>query len=211
MESLSVVPIELDWHPFSYCDQIQAPVAIEVDPGRVGDHAARVNQLRSAFLRDVGKVIAIVAQQIAPSRIRPTARRDATPDEEIRSAIAIEIPNPHDGLGGKHCRQRTSITHELAAPLIDVEAILEQRGCRRQRIPSARHIQVWQPIAVRVEEDGTPVLILLVSLPGLPLGRFDEGSVLALNEQPSRDTGRTPMNTSSRPSPLTSATAMGGP
>src|ERR1700730_6963125 len=54
---------------------------------------------------------------------------------------------------------------------------------RRDLIAAARHVQVRTAVPVRVEKGGAPVLIVLVSRPGLPLGRLDEAAVLALDEQ----------------------------
>ena len=54
-------------------------------------------------------------------------------------------------------------------------------------IAAARHVQVRQPVAVGVEEQGTPVVVVLVGHPGLTLNRLDEAAVSSLNEQFARD------------------------
>ncbi len=61
-KSFSIVPIELDAHPLSHRDQIHAPIAIEIDPDRIGNHSPGMSQLRRDFLGDVGEVATVVAQ-----------------------------------------------------------------------------------------------------------------------------------------------------
>jgi len=52
---------ELERHPFPRRDQIQASVAVEVDPHCGGDHASRSDQLRGYLLGDVRELAAVVA------------------------------------------------------------------------------------------------------------------------------------------------------
>src|SRR4029077_5501681 len=64
--TLSIVPVELDPHPFTHGDKIHTPVAVEIDPHRVGDHASRVSKLGTPFFGDICEVSTVIAQQISP-------------------------------------------------------------------------------------------------------------------------------------------------
>ena len=133
----------------------------------------------------------IVSQDIASGRIGVLSWRHSTTHKEVGFAVTVVIANAHGGRAGEHGRQRLGVSLEPAAATIDVEPVLEQRRARRELIPAAGDIQVWQPVPVGIEEHRSPILVCLVGFPGLPLGGCDKAPVLALDEQHARHTGRT--------------------
>ena len=60
-ESLAVVVVELERHPFPRRHQIQSPVTVKVDPDRRGDHSSRVHELRGCLFRDVREAAPVIA------------------------------------------------------------------------------------------------------------------------------------------------------
>ncbi len=104
--------------------------------------------------------------------------------------MARKIPRRHRRFARQHFRQRLGIAHEAAAPLVDIEAVLQpaRRGCAV--IATARHVEVRQAVAIGIEEQRAPVVVVLVGRPGLPLGGFHEAAVLLLQEELARHTGR---------------------
>ena len=166
----AIVVVEADRHPLADGDEVELPIAVEVDPGGVGDHAAGLHQLRGDRLGHVGEPSAVVAEDEAPGRERPLPRVEAPADEEIELAVAIEVAGAHDGGDGGGLRQRLRVADEAPAALIDVETVLQERRARRELIAAARHIEVGTTVSVGVEEEGAPVLLRLVRLPGLARG-----------------------------------------
>src|SRR5204863_958387 len=73
-QSLSIVPVELDRHPVTYCNEIEPLIAIEIDPRGIGDHASRIDKVRGDFFGHIGKMAAVVAQNVASRWIRIVAR-----------------------------------------------------------------------------------------------------------------------------------------
>src|SRR5207247_3789705 len=69
----------------------------------------------------------------------------------------------------------------------ELEQVLKYTRNRRKLIPAARHVQVGTSVPVCIEEHGSPVFVLLVGGPGLPLGGLDEAAVPPLEEQLARD------------------------
>ena len=68
---------------------------------------------------------------------------------------------------------------------------MQQARARCERIAAARHIQVRETVPVGIEEQGSPIFVVLVGRPGLTLGGFDEAAILPLDEQPAWDSCRT--------------------
>src|SRR6266516_293699 len=80
-QSFSIVSIQPDGHPFSRGDQVEAPVAIKIDPGCIGDHASRTDQLGNHLFGHISKPASVVAQDVTPRGIRILSGREATSDE----------------------------------------------------------------------------------------------------------------------------------
>ena len=68
---------------------------------------------------------------------------------------------------------------------------MQQTRARWERIAAARHIQVRETVPVGIEEQGSPIFVVLLGRPRLTLGGFDEAAVLPLDEQPAWDSCRT--------------------
>ena len=69
---------------------------------------------------------AVVAQDVAPRRIRILEGRQPPTDEKIRAAIAVEIADANRCRAGEHCGQSTDVAHELPTALVDVETVLKR-------------------------------------------------------------------------------------
>src|SRR5207245_6945765 len=113
------------------------------------------------------------------------------PDEEIQSAITRKVAGRDRRGTGRHFRQRPAVSYEPAVSPVDLETVLQQARARCERIAAARHIQVRETVPVGIEEQGSPIFVVLVGRPRLTLGGFDEAAVLPLDDQPAWDSCRT--------------------
>src|SRR4051812_24392884 len=127
-QSPAIVPEELDRHPLAHGDEIEFPVAIEIEPLRVGNHPAWLDQLGRDLACHVGEMAAVVTKDVASGRIRILHRRQATTNKKIRAAIAVEIPYPNGGGARQHRWETRGVPRKPAATTIDVETVLQQ--CR---------------------------------------------------------------------------------
>ena len=120
--------VELDRHPLADRDEVEFSVTVEVDPGGVRDHSARMREVRCDLLGDVGEVITIVAEQVAPCGSGIAQRFQATADEEVESPVAGEVPRSHRRRAGQHrwkgIRRRA---REPAAAQVHVQPTLKKR------------------------------------------------------------------------------------
>jgi hypothetical protein len=64
-QAAAVVAIEADRHPLSDGHQVQPSIAVEIDPGGVGDHPAGADELRRELLGHVREPAAVIPQQVA--------------------------------------------------------------------------------------------------------------------------------------------------
>ena len=145
----------------------------EIDPAVVVDVRGRdaetvLIRVDAALLGHVREMIAVVSQDVAARRRRIISRREAPTDEEIQTAITVEVSDPYRALAAQHGRQRTPVLHEPPATLIDVQAVLEQGRFGTESVSATRHVEVQAPIAIRVEEYRGPIFVRLVRLPRLP-------------------------------------------
>src|SRR4029077_16115752 len=80
-----------DRHPLAYHDQVRSPVAVNILPYRIRHHS-HVRQSRRGLVRYICELsVAIVVQKNAPRIDTVAARHAATANEQIHSAVAIEV------------------------------------------------------------------------------------------------------------------------
>src|SRR5438874_8036940 len=129
---------------------------------------------------------AIVPKDVASRWSGIIPGRETSANEEIETTIAIEISRANRRRARQHRWERMIVLRELSTTLVDVEAILQELGCRSTLIPAARNVQVGQSVAIRVEEKRAPIFISFVGNPRLICIRRNKASVFFLNEELAR-------------------------
>jgi len=88
----AVILEELDRHPLADGHEVEAPVAVEIDPNGIRNHAVRLRQLGADLVRHVGEVPAVVSEHITPRRIGIIPRRHPAANEEIGRPSPLNRP-----------------------------------------------------------------------------------------------------------------------
>ena len=139
--------------------QVGTLVAVDVGPHGGRDHAD-VAQTGRELVGHVDEFSADVAVEETARCLRIFAGHDATADEEVGFAVAVEIGRGDRRGAFAVGRQRAfGREGEIAVAVVEIEPIVEQGiALRLFCTPPAAMRQVGMPVAVHVEEDGADVV-----------------------------------------------------
>src|SRR5207249_1203997 len=131
-----------DRHPFPDDDQIELPVVVVIHPG-AGGHHPDLREPRSLLERDVAEVPgAVVLQEIAEGREAVVARHDPPPDEQIEMPVAVPVPRHDAGATLRKAREGQRVPVEMAAAVVQVEAVLEGGVVLLELVAAAHDVEI---------------------------------------------------------------------
>ena len=169
-------------HPFADDDEIQLAVMVVVDPGRRRDHPS-FGQLRREVERDIGKATAaVVPQQVTLWNQSIATRHDSAADEDIRTAVAVEVADRDTGAILEDVRNGVARALEVPVTVIQIKTRSKCVFPAPELVSAADHEQVRKTVAVGVEKRGADVFVQTVGSDRGLIGSA-EGAVLLLNEE----------------------------
>ena len=179
-----------DRAPFERQQQVGPAVAVDIGPGRGGDHAD-VAQPGREHVRDIDEFAADIAIQETARDLGAVPGDDASADKDVEFAVAVEISGRDRAGAFPVGGQRAGGSgREVAAAVVEIQTVVEQGVADPVFDPAGGDEEVGMPVAVDVEKHRADVVGLGRVGPGLVGGR-DEPAIGPAEKEPASLTAGT--------------------